>query len=69
MNGLKHLSFSLYYIDSEGEIDTLDLTCKDEYEFDFVVAAFKALLYMKRCQNISKLELLKHSRIFMKYNS
>ena len=45
----------------------MDLTCKDEYEFDFVVTTFKALLYNKKCQNISKLDLLNHSRIFMKY--
>lgn len=64
---MRHLSFSLYYLDSEGELDTLDLTCKDEYEFDFVVTTFKALLYNKKCQNISKLDLLNHSRIFMKY--
>ena len=49
LNGLKHLSFSLFYIDAEGNYDTLDLTCKDEYEFDFVITAFKALQFHKRC--------------------
>lgn len=63
LRGLKHLSFSLYYRcpDVKGGIDTLDLTCKDEYEFDYWVTGIKAILYLKRGKVISKLSLLKHS--------
>ena len=66
LKGLKHLSFSLYYKNPKlkGGVDTLDLTCKDEYEFDFWIAGFKAILYLKRGMDISKNDLLKHSRIF-----
>jgi len=42
---LKHLSFTVYFINKDGEEDTLCLTCKDEYEFDFWIAGLKALHY------------------------
>jgi hypothetical protein len=61
---LKHLSFSIYYTDKDGEEDSLDLTCKDEYEYDFWFAAIKALIFYHQSKNINKLELLDHSRIF-----
>lgn len=66
LKGLRHLSLSLYYNTKKGR-DSLDLTCKDEYEFDFIVAGLKALVYKARGQGISKFELMKHSRIFKKY--
>ena len=68
LNGLKHLSFSLYYHRADGTYTTLDLTCKDEYEFDFVVCALKALLFVQRGKTISKQELCRHSRIFRKHS-
>jgi hypothetical protein len=63
------LSFSLYYkASSKKGFNTLDLTCKDEYEFDFIVSAIKALLFLQRGKNISKDELLRHSRVYRKYS-
>lgn len=42
---LEHLSFSIYYHDKDfNKIKTLDLTCKDEYEFDLWVTGIKALM-------------------------
>jgi len=67
LNGLRHLSFSLYFTNKEGEPATLDLTCKDEYEFDFWVAGLKALWYQKQCMVVTKVDLLRHSWLFMKY--
>ncbi|CDJ61371.1 hypothetical protein, conserved [Eimeria maxima] len=41
---------------------TLDLTCKDEVEFDFWVAGCKALIASAKGIRLSKLQLLSHSR-------
>lgn len=59
---LQHLSFSIYYNDR-----TLDLTCKDEIEYDFWVTALKALAYSAKGFTISKQYLLSHSKRFNKY--
>lgn len=44
---------------------TLDLTCKDEVEFDFWVAGCKALIASAKGIRLSKLQLLSHSRRFL----
>jgi hypothetical protein len=57
---LEHLSFSIYY-----DKRTLDITCKDEKEFDLCVAACKAVFYHFKDMTISKQVLLSHSRRFL----
>lgn len=59
---LEHLSFSL--IHSKG---TLDLTCRDEREFDFWVLGFKAIISNYKGLNISKQTLLSHSKRFSEF--
>lgn len=58
---LEHLSFSLVY----GK-KTLDLTCKDEFEFDHWVTGLKAIIYHFKGKQISKEQLLGHSKRFKK---
>lgn len=58
---LEHLSFSIKH---SGK--TLDLTCKDEFEFDHWVTGLKALLYHNKNRMLSKAELLAHSKRFEK---
>jgi len=62
---LEHLSFSLIHADNGREV-SLDITCKDEFEFDHWVTGFKALLAMNREAWISKQDLLSHSKRFRK---
>ena len=57
---LEHLSFSLVYNNGK----TLDLTCKDEYEFDTWLTGLKALHYYHTDRQLSKEELLGHSTRF-----
>lgn len=57
---LEHLSFSIYY-----DKRTLDITCKDEKEFDLWVAGCKAVFYHFKEMTISKQILLSHSRRFL----
>merc|ERR1719389_1593787 len=59
---LEHLSFSLVY----GKNKSLDLTCKDEFEFDHWVTGLKAIFYHFKNRQISKEELLGHSKRFKK---
>jgi len=59
---LEHLSFSLVY-GSKGS-KTLDLTCKDEFEFDHWMTGLKACFYHCKGRHISKEELLGHSKRF-----
>merc|ERR1719389_148040 len=59
---LEHLSFSLVY----GKNKSLDLTCKDEFEFDLWVTGLKAIFYHVKNRQISKEELLGHSKRFKK---
>merc|ERR1719486_425207 len=61
---LEHLSFSLVY-GSKGS-KTLDLTCKDEFEFDHWVTGLKAVFYHTKNRQISKEALLGHSKRFRK---
>merc|ERR1719191_974580 len=61
---LEHLSFSLVYGPKGSK--TLDLTCKDEFEFDHWVTGLKAIFYHFKNKPISKMELLKHSKRFNK---
>merc|ERR1712139_178209 len=61
---LEHLSFSLCYGIKGSK--TLDLTCKDEFEFDMWVTGLKALFYHTKNRTISKEALLGHSKRFRK---
>mmetsp|Transcript_19584 Transcript_19584/g.45517 ORF Transcript_19584/g.45517 Transcript_19584/m.45517 type:complete len:777 (-) Transcript_19584:177-2507(-) len=61
---LEHLSFSLVY--GRDGSKTLDLTCKDEFEFDHWVTGLKAIFYILKKRNISKEQLLNHSKRFRK---
>uniref|UniRef100_A0A0G4HNF8 PH domain-containing protein n=1 Tax=Chromera velia CCMP2878 TaxID=1169474 RepID=A0A0G4HNF8_9ALVE len=60
---LEHLSFSILYGPPDSE-KTLDLTCKDEFEFDHWVTGMKAIIYKKSRKKICKAALLSHSRRF-----
>lgn len=57
---LEHLSFTIYYKEKD-----LNITCKDEKEFDLWVLGCKALFYHYSNSKISKQELLSHSRRFL----
>ncbi|CAK0868607.1 unnamed protein product [Prorocentrum cordatum] len=61
---LEHLSFSLVY--GANGSKTLDLTCKDEFEFDHWVTGLKAIFYHFKNKQISKEQLLGHSKRFKK---
>mmetsp|Transcript_150570 Transcript_150570/g.419643 ORF Transcript_150570/g.419643 Transcript_150570/m.419643 type:complete len:730 (-) Transcript_150570:242-2431(-) len=61
---LEHLSFSLVYGPKGSK--TLDLTCKDEFEFDHWVTGLKAIFYHFKNRQISKEALLGHSKRFRK---
>jgi hypothetical protein len=61
---LEHLSFSLVY-GAKGT-KSLDLTCKDEFEFDHWVTGLKAIFYHLKNKQISKEQLLQHSKRFIK---
>lgn len=61
---LEHLSFSLVY-GPKGK-KTLDLTCKDEFEFDHWVTGLKAIIYSLKQKPIAKEQLLGHSKRFKK---
>merc|ERR1719454_2771478 len=61
---LEHLSFSLVY--GKGSQKSLDLTCKDEFEFDHWVTGLKAIFYHCKNRQISKEQLLGHSKRFRK---
>lgn len=61
---LEHLSFSLVY--GANGSKTLDLTCKDEFEFDHWVTGLKAIFYHFKNRQISKEQLLGHSKRFRK---
>jgi hypothetical protein len=57
---LEHLSFSL--VEEDGQ--TLDITCKDHFEFDHWVCGLKALVTLHRGELLSKNDLLSHSKRF-----
>jgi len=61
---LEHLSFSIIY--GPKGTKTLDLTCKDEFEFDHWVTGLKAIFYSAKNKQISKEALLAHSKRFQK---
>lgn len=61
---LEHLSFSIIYGPKGSK--TLDLTCKDEFEFDHWVTGLKAIFYSSKNKQISKEVLLAHSKRFQK---
>merc|ERR1711953_1235393 len=61
---LEHLSFSLVYGPKGSK--TLDLTCKDEFEYDHWVTGLKAIFYHFKNKQISKEALLQHSKRFRK---
>ena len=60
---LTHLSFGVAYGNPE---QTLDLTAKDEDEFDYWVCGLKALVLAARGELASKVDLLNHSLRFVK---
>lgn len=78
---LQHLSFSLVFREEGDSGDysasvelpatsledtrTLDLTCKDEAEFDTWVAGCKAIIAANKGLKLSKMSLLSHSRRFL----
>jgi hypothetical protein len=62
---LEDFSFTIYYkAKDEEETLTLDLTCKDEREFDLWMIGIKALYYNNLAKKISKNELLSHSKSY-----
>jgi hypothetical protein len=61
---LEEFSFSIYFKTSDGEEKTLDVTCKDEREFDLWVIGVKALHCHLSNKIICKNELLSHSKSF-----
>lgn len=61
---LEHLSFSLIHGPKGSK--TLDLTCKDEFEFDHWLTGLKAVFYHFKNKPISKEALLGHSKRFKK---
>lgn len=61
---LEEFSFSIYYKTNEGITTTLDLTCKDEREFDLWVIGIKALHAHFNNKIICKNDLLSHSRSY-----
>ena len=61
---LADLSFSIYYINKQGEEDTLDITCKDNREFDLWMIGLKSLFTHFNSKIICKDELLNHSKSY-----
>jgi hypothetical protein len=61
---LQDYSFSIYYRIKDGRTETLDLTCKDEREFDLWVIGIKALYSHFSSRVICKNELLNHSKSY-----
>lgn len=62
---LEDFSFSIYYQNkNENELKTLDLTCKDQKEFDLWVIGIKALHSHYNGKVISKNDLLNHSKSY-----
>jgi len=61
---LEDLSFSIYYTNCYNKLVTLDLTCKDEREFDVWIIAIKALMTHFSNKIINKNDLLSHSKSF-----
>ena len=61
---LEDFSFSIYYKNKYGNEETLDLTCKNEKEFDLWVIGIKALHSHVNNKVISKNDLLYHSRSY-----
>ncbi|CAD7939153.1 unnamed protein product [Amoebophrya sp. A25] len=57
---LEHLSLSI--VTKNGK--TVDITCKDEFEFDHWVTGLKALHYHHTSRELSKEQLLSHSQRF-----
>ena len=62
---LEEFSFSIYYKSSNSsKINTLDLTCKDEREYDLWVIGIKALFMHFSNKIICKNDLLLHSKSY-----
>lgn len=61
---LEHLSFSLVYGPKGSK--SLDVTAKDEFEFDLWVTGLKAIFYHFKNRQLSKEQLLNHSKRFKK---
>lgn len=62
---LSEYSFSVYYFCNKMNITrTLDLTCKDQREFDLWIIGIKALQAYFNKENLCKDDLLKHSKSY-----
>jgi hypothetical protein len=61
---LEDCSFSIYYKKKDGKVHTLDLTCKDNREFDLWVIGIKTIYAHFNKKIISKDELLNHSKSY-----
>ena len=63
---LEEFSFSIYYKNSykNNQVVTLDVTCKDQREFDLWVIAIKALLTHHQGKIINKNDLMSHSKSY-----
>lgn len=61
---LENFSFSIYYLKSDKTLHTLDITCKDEREFDLWVIGIKSLHTHLSGKIINKNNLLSHSRCY-----
>jgi hypothetical protein len=62
---LEDYSFSIYYKNNNNEVTSLDLTCKDQREFDLWMIGLKALHSHHTDKVINKFNLLYHSKSFM----
>lgn len=63
---LEDFSFSIYYKNSfkNNKITTLDITCKDQREFDLWIIAIRALLTHHDGKIINKNDLMSHSKSY-----
>ena len=64
VKALEDFSFSIYYYNKDNEYCTLDLTCKNEKEYDLWVIGIKALYSHCNGKVISKNDLLKHCKSY-----
>ena len=64
VKALEEFSFSIYYYNKDNDYSTLDLTCKNEKEFDLWVIGIKALYSHINGKIISKNDLLKHCKSY-----
>ena len=61
---LEEFSFSLYYYNNTPNLKSLDITCKDQREFDLWIIGIKALQHHFENRLICKDDLLNHSKSY-----